>query len=39
MYTPKYVEKVMERLIGCGFEAYMVGGCVRDSIMGRTPND
>ena len=22
-----------------GYEAYVVGGCVRDSLMGRTPND
>ena len=22
-----------------GFEAYVVGGCVRDSLLGRTPGD
>lgn len=29
------IEKIEER----GFEAYIVGGCVRDSIMGRKPQD
>ena len=24
---------------GAGYEAYVVGGCVRDSILGRTPGD
>ena len=29
----------LELLKKSGFKAYIVGGCVRDSIMGRTPND
>ena len=29
----------MERLASHGYEAYAVGGCVRDSLLGRTPND
>ncbi len=29
----------MERLKRHGFEAYAVGGCVRDSLLGRAPND
>ncbi len=29
----------MERLRQHGFEAYAVGGCVRDSLLGREPND
>ncbi|MFB0919637.1 MAG: CCA tRNA nucleotidyltransferase [Oscillospiraceae bacterium] len=37
--APKYVISVMERLTCRGFEAYMVGGCVRDLIMGRRPCD
>lgn len=36
---PKYVIGVLERLEKHGFSAYMVGGCVRDIIMGRSPND
>ena len=39
MNAPKYVISVMERLTRRGFEAYMVGGCVRDLIMGRRPCD
>lgn len=29
----------LERLRSHGFEAYAVGGCVRDSLLGRVPND
>ncbi len=29
----------LNRLQAQGFEAYTVGGCVRDSLLGRTPND
>ena len=36
---PKYVISVLQRLERHGFSAYMVGGCVRDLIMGRSPND
>ena len=36
---PKYVSAVISSLEGAGFSAYAVGGCVRDSIMGRTPQD
>jgi putative nucleotidyltransferase with HDIG domain len=36
---PSYVTRVTETLQSAGFEAYLVGGCVRDLIMGRTPND
>lgn len=36
---PSYVEKVMDKLESSGFEAYIIGGCVRDSIMGRKPKD
>lgn len=31
--------KVQQRLIDRGFEAYLVGGCVRDQLLGRTPKD
>ncbi|MEG0941223.1 MAG: CCA tRNA nucleotidyltransferase [Oscillospiraceae bacterium] len=36
---PKYVIAVLTRLESRGFSAYLVGGCVRDIIMNRTPND
>lgn len=36
---PKNVENIINTLEAAGFEAYAVGGCVRDSILGRTPND
>lgn len=39
MYIPDPVLRVMEKLEECGFEAFAVGGCVRDSLMGRTPGD
>lgn len=36
---PMQVEFLLNRLQEAGFEAYVVGGCVRDSIMGLTPHD
>lgn len=36
---PKDAESIINRLNEHGYEAYVVGGCVRDSILGRTPND
>jgi len=36
---PKEVGEVMKRLEGAGFEAYAVGGCVRDLILGKEPKD
>jgi tRNA nucleotidyltransferase (CCA-adding enzyme) len=36
---PTTVEQAITRLEHAGYEAYAVGGCVRDSILGRTPND
>jgi len=33
------VETALNILIGSGFEAYIVGGCVRDSLLGTAPND
>lgn len=32
-------EKVVRRLVRHGFEAYLVGGCVRDLLLGRSPKD
>ncbi|HVS18775.1 MAG TPA: polynucleotide adenylyltransferase PcnB [Planctomycetota bacterium] len=31
--------RVVSRLARAGFEAYLVGGCVRDLLLGRTPKD
>ncbi len=36
---PEYVMEVLKRLRGGGYEAYVVGGCVRDSILGLKPDD
>lgn len=36
---PGEIHYVIEQLNKNGFEAYLVGGCVRDSILGRAPND
>ena len=37
--VPKNVRTIIETLEKNGFEAYAVGGCVRDSISGTVPND
>lgn len=36
---PKEVKEVAETLEKAGFEAYMVGGCTRDLLLGKTPKD
>ena len=36
---PAKVRTIISRLQDAGYEAYAVGGCVRDSYMGRIPND
>jgi len=36
---PKEVLRVTETLETAGYEAWVVGGCVRDLLIGRTPND
>lgn len=36
---PENVEKIINTLEAAGYEAYAVGGCVRDSLLGRVPND
>ena len=36
---PEKAKKVLNTLREAGYEAYVVGGCVRDSLLGRTPND
>lgn len=36
---PQSVRKISETLENSGFEAYLVGGCVRDLHLGKTPKD
>ena len=36
---PKKVKYIIDTLMDKGYEAYAVGGCVRDSLLGRTPQD
>lgn len=36
---PEGIKYVLSRLEGAGYAAFAVGGCVRDSLLGRTPGD
>jgi len=36
---PSKVKRIIETLEEAGYEAYVVGGCVRDSILNRNPDD
>ena len=36
---PEQVQTALRLLTEAGFEAYIVGGCVRDYLLGRTPHD
>ena len=36
---PEAVSEILQRLADAGFEAYAVGGCVRDSLLGKEPED
>ena len=38
-FIPDNISKIMEKLDENGFEAYIVGGCVRDHIIGNVPKD
>lgn len=38
-HIPDYVKMVLNRLEEYGFEAFIVGGSVRDLILGKNPND
>ncbi|MEE1185167.1 MAG: hypothetical protein UHX92_03715, partial [Acutalibacteraceae bacterium] len=38
-HLPEKIEYVINRITDSGFEAFIVGGCVRDMLMGKTPND
>ncbi len=39
MIIPKAAHKIISKINTCGFEAYTVGGCVRDILMEKTPCD
>ncbi len=39
MQIPHQVEYIIDKLNRHGYEAYAVGGCVRDTLLGRTPGD
>lgn len=39
MKLPEKVRFIIEKIQAAGFDAYAVGGCVRDSILGREPDD
>lgn len=36
---PERVDRIIKTLQGCGYEAYAVGGCIRDSLLGKKPED
>ena len=36
---PERVDRIITILQNHGYEAYAVGGCVRDSVLGREPED
>lgn len=39
MNIPDYVKDIVEKLRAAGYEAYIVGGCVRDILMEKIPKD
>lgn len=39
MQIPEEPKRLMKMLMDAGYEAFVVGGCVRDSLIGRTPHD
>ena len=39
MEIPSNITRILDMLENAGYEAYIVGGCVRDSLMGMTPHD
>ena len=37
--VPKEILNMMDTLLQAGHRVYLVGGCVRDFLLGKTPND
>ncbi len=36
---PDGVERIIQKLNHQGYEAFAVGGCIRDTLLGREPKD
>lgn len=36
IFIPQFVRTALDRLNECGYEGYIVGGCVRDSLLGKS---
>ncbi len=39
MHIPSQIEYMLKKLSDNGYEAYLVGGCVRDFLLGKAPDD
>ena len=39
LYIPNEAEEIISELERAGYEAYIVGGCVRDCLLGKSPDD
>ena len=39
IHLPENVKYIIDTIMEAGYEAYAVGGCIRDSILGREPDD
>ena len=39
MKLPGYVKEIIEIYHRAGYEAFVVGGCVRDYLLGKEPHD
>ncbi len=39
MKIPQEIKNILKQLIDAGYEAYIVGGCVRDLLLAKTPKD
>ena len=39
LILPEIVSRIIDTLMRAGYEAYAVGGCIRDSLLGREPKD
>ncbi len=39
LILPENVSRIIDTLMRAGYEAYAVGGCIRDSLLGREPKD
>ena len=39
MSIPKNIQEIIKEMNKAGFEAYIVGGCVRDLLLGKVPKD